>query len=247
MSARHEADADGAGEPRLSILIPVFNEEATVQELLRRLKAVALEVPREVLLIDDGSTDETSAILRAEAAADPDLKLITQPENRGKGAAIAAGIAASRGTWLLIQDADLEYAPSDIPRLLEPVLAGDADAVYGSRFVGGQRRRVNRFWHTQANRVLTNLCNAVTDLAVTDMECCYKLLPGDLARSWSLQERGFGIEPEITCRLAREPDLRLFEVGVSYLGRGRDEGKKIGWKDGIRALWCLWLYGVLKR
>ncbi|BAM04281.1 glycosyltransferase family 2 protein [Phycisphaera mikurensis] len=233
--------------PLLSILIPVFNEAATVKELLARLRAVELAVPREVLLIDDGSTDGTAAILAEAAAADPELRVITQPANRGKGAAVAAGIAASRGDWLLIQDADLEYAPSDIPRLLEPVLAGDADAVYGSRFVGGQRRRVNRFWHTQANRCLTTLCNAVTDLALTDMECCYKLLPGELARSWTLQEAGFGIEPEITCRLAREPRLAIFEVGIRYLGRGREEGKKIGWRDGVRAVWCVAKYGILRR
>ena len=218
--------------PLLSVVIPVFNEAATVSELLARLRAVELAVPREVLLIDDGSTDGTAGILAEEAAADPALRVITQRANRGKGAAVAAGIAASRGDWILIQDADLEYAPSDIPRLLEPVLAGDADAVYGSRFVGGQRRRVNRFWHTQANRALTVLCNAVTDLALTDMECCYKLLPGDLARSWTLKEAAFGIEPELTCRLARAPasasSRSASATSAAAARRGRRSGGGMG-------------------
>jgi glycosyltransferase involved in cell wall biosynthesis len=217
----------------LSVVVPVYNERATVETLLRRVRALPLDL--EIVCVDDASTDGTRELLaplRDEGLID---RLVLQPENRGKGAAVALGIREATGDVIVIQDADLEYDPHDLPALLAPILEGRADAVFGSRFLGGPHR-VLFFWHRVGNGLLTLVSNMFTDLNLTDMETCYKMVRADLLKSLPLQTRRFGIEPELTARLS-QARARIYEVPISYHGRTYAEGKKIGWKDGVAAFW----------
>lgn len=217
---------------KLSVVIPVYNEKATILEILRRIRAV--DLPKEIIVVDDCSTDGTREILRDLHPAD-DLALVLQPHNMGKGAALRAGFEKVRGDIVVVQDADLEYDPSEYGILIQPILAGKADVVYGSRFIGGPHR-VLLFWHSVGNRILTTLSNMLTDLNLTDMETCYKMVRADLLKSLPLRADRFGFEPEVTARLS-QARARVYELPISYHGRSYAEGKKINWKDGIAALW----------
>ncbi len=228
--------------PMLSVVIPVFNERATLHELLRRVRMSPVD--KEIILVDDGSTDGTREVLE-ELRGEPGIEVLLHPENRGKGAAVRTGFARARGHVVIIQDADLEYDPSEYPRLLAPIQAGQADAVFGSRFAGGAAR-VLYFWHRLGNGFLTLLSNFATDVNLTDMETCYKAVRRDLLQSLVLTQERFGIEPELTAKLARA-GARIYEIPVSYRGRTYAEGKKIGWRDGVKAILCIWRYGVLRR
>jgi glycosyltransferase involved in cell wall biosynthesis len=226
----------------ISVVIPVYNEKGTVLELLRRVEAV--EVPglsREIVLVDDFSTDGTRELLRKEVEARPGVRVLYHDRNRGKGAALRTGIATTAGDIVLIQDADLEYDPREYPKLLAPILDGRADVVYGSRFSGSEAKRVLFFWHSVGNRFLTTLSNMFTNLNLTDMETCYKVFRGDILRGIRIEEDRFGFEPEVTAKIARLR-CRIYEVGIGYSGRTYAEGKKINWKDGVRALWCILKY-----
>lgn len=227
-------------EVTVSVVIPAFNEMATVEALLRRVRSV--ELRWQVIVVDDGSTDGTRELLReldAEGLVDV---LVFHPENRGKGAALRTGFAHATGDVVVVQDADLEYDPVEIPLLLEPILQGKADAVYGSRFLGGPHR-VLFFWHSVGNRFLTLLSNMFTDVNLTDMETCYKMVRRELLQTLPLSSERFGFEPEITARLA-QAGARIYELPISYHGRSYAEGKKIGWKDGVEALWCILKYNL---
>jgi glycosyltransferase involved in cell wall biosynthesis len=228
-------------EVRLSVLIPVYNERATIRLILDQVHAVA--VSKEIICVDDCSTDGTKEILDALAAEGKIDRLIHQPVNRGKGAAIRTALAASTGNIVIVQDADLEYDPADWPGLLEPLIDGVADAVFGSRFLGGPHR-VLYFWHSVGNGFLTTCSNVLTNLNLTDMETCYKAIGGDLARSLVLTSDRFGFEVEVTARLA-QARARIYEVPISYAGRTYAEGKKIGWKDGLAAIWHIVRYNLL--
>jgi len=223
------------------VIIPVFNEAATVRELLRRVRATP--VPKEIVVVDDGSTDGTRELLAAEAS--DGLRVILHATNRGKGAALRTGFAAATGDVVVVQDADLEYDPAEYPVLLAPIADGRADAVFGSRFLGGTHR-VLYARHRLGNALLTFLSNLSTNLNLTDMETCYKAVRRPWLQALTLREDRFGFEPEITAKLSRS-GARIYEVPISYSGRTYEEGKKIGWKDGVRALWCIWKYGVLRR
>jgi glycosyltransferase involved in cell wall biosynthesis len=235
----------------LSIIIPAFNEEGTIEGLLDLVSGSKLPVGigMELIVLDDGSTDHTSEVVSAYILQHPelDLKMMQQPRNRGKGAVLREGFAAASGQWILIQDADLEYDPREYSLLLQPVLEGFADVVYGSRFMGGNPHRVLFFWHTIGNRFLTFLSNLCTNLNLTDMETCYKLFRSDMLQSLILTENRFGFEPEVTAKISRVPGVRIYEVGISYYGRTYDQGKKIKWKDGTRAIWCILKYNLLSR
>lgn len=236
---------------KLSVVIPVYNERATLERIVARVKAVPLDTSPELILVDDASTDGTREVL-AGLEADPEVRVLYQERNRGKGAALRAGFQAATGDYVIVQDADLEYDPMEYPRLLAPIREGKADVVYGSRFKGGEVTRVLYFWHSVGNRLLTLLSNVATNLNLTDMEVCYKVFPREVIQALDLKENRFGFEPEVTARLARYrgPDgkrLRIYEVGISYAGRTYDEGKKIGWKDGVRALWCILRYNLVRR
>jgi glycosyltransferase involved in cell wall biosynthesis len=230
---------------KLSVVMPVYNEQATLREVISKVLAVPLsteiEAEIELICVDDGSSDSSRQILAGLAAAHPQLRVLLQPRNMGKGAALRRGIQESTGDYILIQDADLEYDPSDYPALLHPLLEGKADVVYGSRFLGSAPHRVLYFWHYVANRTLTLLSNALTNMNLTDMETCYKVFRREILQSIPIEEDRFGFEPEITVKIAKRR-LRVYEVGISYWGRTYEEGKKIGWKDGARALWCLVKY-----
>jgi len=231
--------------PLLSVVIPVYNEEATVATLVRAVLDAPLPpgVDRELVVVDDGSTDGTVVTL-APFQADVRVRVFRQTRNAGKGAALRRGFGEARGDLVVVQDADLEYDPRELHKLLVPILDGRADAVFGSRFLGGEPHRVLFFWHMVGNRMLTLLSNAFTNLNLTDMETCYKVFKADTLRRIRLQEDRFGFEPEITAKVARL-GVRIYEVGIGYAGRTYEEGKKIGWKDGFRALWCIVKYGLI--
>ena len=222
---------------RLSVVIPVYNEKNTIGEVLRRVRMV--DLPKEVIVVDDCSTDGTREFLQGLVPSD-DLTIILQPRNAGKGAALRAGFRRVRGDIVIVQDADLEYDPAEYPVLIQPIIAGKADVVFGSRFLGGPHR-VLLFWHSVGNRILTTLSNMMTDLNLTDMETCYKVFRTDVLGRFELRENRFGFEPEFTAKIARAR-CRVYEVPISYSGRDYSEGKKIGWKDGVAALFFIMKY-----
>ncbi|MCC7072365.1 MAG: glycosyltransferase family 2 protein [Deltaproteobacteria bacterium] len=228
----------------LSVVIPCFNERATLAEVVRRVRAAPFR--KEIIIVDDGSTDGTREILQELAHAHPEVRPVLQPQNAGKGAALHAGFAHATGDVVLIQDADLEYDPVEYPVLLNPILEGKAHVVYGSRFTS-RPHRVLYFWHSVANGVLTTLSNMVSDLNLTDMETCYKVFRREVLAQLELSEKRFGFEPEVTIKLSRLEGLRLFEVPISYDGRTYAEGKKIGAKDAVRVLFVLGRHGVVDR
>jgi len=226
---------------KLSVLIPVYNEAATVRELLERVKATPHE--KELVVVDDGSSDGTAAILAELAERWDDVRLIRHETNRGKGAALQTALEQFEGDVALIQDADLEYDPADYTALLRPIEEGKADVVFGSRFLGGAYGRVHLYWHYVANRFLTTCSNVVTNLNLTDMETCYKVFTRDVAKRLDLRSTGFAVEPEIACKVARMK-VRVFEVPISYAGRDYSEGKKIRARDGLMALWAILRFGL---
>lgn len=235
---------------KLSIIIPVYNESATVHFILDKIRKVnlPLNIEKELIIINDCSVDNTKETIENYISNHSELNILflNHDKNKGKGAAIHSGIANATGEYLLIQDADLEYSPEEYILLLQPVLDGFADVVYGSRFMGGNAHRVLFFWHTIGNRFLTLLVNLFSNLNLTDMETCYKLFNTKMLQSLKLKENRFGFEPEVTIKIARIPKIRIYEVGISYYGRTYEEGKKIGWKDGFQAIYCIFKYGLLR-
>jgi glycosyltransferase involved in cell wall biosynthesis len=222
---------------KLSVVIPVYNEKSTILRVLERVRSV--DLPKEMIVVDDCSTDGTREVLLSIPPSD-DLKVVLQPENSGKGAALRAGFAAVSGDIVVIQDADLEYDPAEYVNLLQPILANKADVVFGSRFLGGPHR-VLLFWHSVGNRILTTLSNMLTDLNLTDMETCYKVFRAEVLQKITLRENRFGFEPEFTAKISRA-QCRIYEVPISYSGRDYSEGKKIGWKDGVAAIYFIFKY-----
>ncbi len=226
---------------KLSVVMPVYNERATLRAVIERVLAVPLNI--ELLCVDDGSDDGSVEILKEFEDSCPQLRVFLQPHNVGKGAALRRGISEATGDFVVIQDADLEYDPADFHQLLEPLSAGKADVVYGSRFMGAAPHRVLYFWHSVGNWLLTLLSNCLTNINLTDMETCYKAFRREVIQAIPIEENRFGFEPEITVKVARRK-LRIYEVGISYWGRTYEEGKKVGWKDGVRALYCLLKYSL---
>ena len=223
---------------RLSVVIPAFNEQDTILAVLDRVRAVPID--KEIIVVDDASTDATAERVRS-LGEQPDVRFFRHEINQGKGAALRTGISKATGDVVIIQDADLEYDPADYHKLLKPIQDGKADVVYGSRFIGGDSHRVLYFWHSVGNKMLTLMSNAFTNLNLTDMETCYKVFRREVIQSIRIEENRFGFEPEITAKVAGM-NCRIYEVGISYAGRTYAEGKKIGWKDGVRALWCILKY-----
>jgi glycosyltransferase involved in cell wall biosynthesis len=234
---------------KLSIIIPAYNEGKTIHYILDKLKDVKLvnNILKEVIIVNDCSTDNTEEVLLQYISDNKDLPIVyfKHEINQGKGAALHTGISKATGEYLLIQDADLEYDPFEYNDLLKPVLLGFADIVYGSRFMGSNPHRVLFFWHTLGNKFLTFISNACTNLNLTDMETCYKLFRTDIIQKIDLKEKRFGFEPEVTAKIARIPKIRIYEIGISYYGRTYEDGKKIGWKDGVRAIYSIIKYGLL--
>ncbi len=233
---------------KLSIIIPAYNECNTIHLVLNKIKDVILinGITKEVIIVNDCSTDDTERAIENYIAANPSLNIqyFKHEINQGKGAALHTGISKAIGDYLVIQDADLEYDPYEYNLLLSPVINGFADIVYGSRLMGGNPHRVLFFWHSIGNKFLTFISNTFTNLNLTDMETCYKLFKREIIQNIKLKEKRFGFEPEVTAKIARIPNLRLYEVGISYYGRTYAEGKKIGWKDGLRAIYCIIKYNI---
>lgn len=236
---------------KLSIIIPAYNEENTIVTIVNKLINTELigGTQKELVIINDHSTDATSSLIKELREAHPDVEMIIHEhdKNMGKGAALHTGIGLATGDMLVIQDADLEYDPAELNKLLQPILDGFADVVYGSRFIGGQPHRILFFWHSIGNKMLTFLSNMFTNLNITDMETCYKMWKADIIQNINLKEKRFGFEPEVTAKVSRVPNVRIYEVGISYYGRTYAEGKKINWKDGIRAIYCIFKYNIWSR
>lgn len=236
---------------KLSIIVPAYNEGSTIHLILDRIQSVRLlhDINKEVIIVNDCSTDHTEDSIKKYIQENPDLNIqyFKHDVNKGKGAAIHTGIGKATGEYLIIQDADLEYDPNEYNDLLKPVFVANADVVYGSRFMGGNPHRILFFWHSIGNKFLTLLSNAFTNLNLTDMETCYKLFNTKLIQGILLKEKRFGFEPEVTAKIARITGIRVYEVGISYYGRTYQEGKKIGWKDGVRAIYCILKYGLFNR
>ncbi|MFT6982559.1 MAG: glycosyltransferase involved in cell wall biosynthesis [Crocinitomicaceae bacterium] len=234
----------------LSIIIPAYNEEKTIHFILDKVKAVELNggLAKQVIIVNDCSSDDTKGAVEKYMSANSELNITYYEHevNKGKGAALHTGIKKAEGDLLIIQDADLEYDPEEYNDLLKPMLGGHADVVYGSRFLGGNPHRILFYWHSIGNKLLTRWSNRFTNLNLTDMETCYKLFKTEIIQEMRLNENRFGFEPEITAKISRIKNIRIYEVGISYYGRTYEEGKKIGWKDGFRALWCITKYGLFK-
>lgn len=228
---------------KVSVVIPVYNEHRTVMEVIRRVCAVPID--KEVVVVDDGSSDGTRDILAEHAARDDGVRVLFHDRNRGKGAALRTGIAAVSGEVVIIQDADLEYDPAEYPRLLKPIEQEKADVVYGSRFMGADPHRVLYFWHYVGNKLVTLVSNAFTNVNLTDIETCYKVFRREIIQGMTLEEDRFGFEPEVTAKVAKL-GCRIYEVGISYSGRSYAQGKKITWRDGFRALWCVVKYNLFR-
>jgi glycosyltransferase involved in cell wall biosynthesis len=235
----------------LSIIMPAYNEANTIHHILDKVKAVNLPDGwlKQLIIVNDCSSDDTQGTIMSYQKQNPDfpIQYLAHEVNKGKGAALHTGIAAATGDYLIIQDADLEYDPEEYLDLLKPVIDGQADVVYGSRFMGGNAHRILFFWHSLGNKFLTFLSNLMTDLNLTDMETCYKLFRTDIIQGLQLKERRFGFEPEVTAKISRIPEIRIYEVGISYYGRTFAEGKKISWKDGVRAIYCIVKYGKIPK
>lgn len=232
----------------LSIIIPAYNESATIFELLSRVQKVKLieGIRKEIIIVDDSSTDNTKEQIQSFITAHPDEQILylLQNKNSGKGSAIHRALEQVSGDYIIIQDADLEYDPSDYNKLLEPIMSGNADVVYGSRFMGGNAHRVLFFWHSMGNKFLTFLTNVFSNVNLTDMETCYKLFRVEALKGLNLKEKKFGFEPEVTIKVSKIPGIRIYETGISYYGRTYKDGKKIKWTDGFRAIWCIIKYGL---
>ena len=235
---------------KLSIIIPAYNEGRTIHFILDKVKAVQLigGVEKEVIIVNDCSKDNTEEAILSYQKDNPELNIQYRKHevNQGKGAALHTGIREASGEFLIIQDADLEYDPNEFNILLKPVLDGVADVVYGSRFMGGRPHRILFFWHTLGNKFLTSASNMFTNLNLSDMETCYKLFRSEIIKSLDLKEKRFGFEPEVTAKMSRYPKVRIYEVGISYYGRTYEEGKKIGWRDGFRAIFCILKYNLFR-